>query len=357
MDFNFDKSQYFLRTNRGIAAGGITLIVYAIFSLFPVLAGILYRNGFFQIFRLLFDYSINLLPFPLLYLEVLILPFVLFFYGKKFQGRRGLLLLFPMNLLGWIVALFMWMWGFNYCCPDILSDEEQNGMSATELFEFGKYVSEELKLNSGPHLVNLEQEISHHLIQESVEEQIQSYGILTLGNPKFNEIGMHAVMRRLGIAGIYIPFTGQAHGDKSFLPATSFFIMAHELSHAYGVTSEAEADFMAYVSLKEMNTKERSALDFRYFADLELLRSIRYQLHQSDSTLFNSLDTLISLNVMKDIVAIRNNARSYPEYFPGMQETVNNQYLKLMGVNDGVKNYDRFVDLAFIYHKKKNNPQ
>ncbi len=245
------------------------------------------------------------------------------------------------------------MWGFNYCCHDVLPSEKHGMMTKQQLFDFGKHVSEELNIQLRPNMIISEDDINVDLIRESVKDHMQKYGIPALGNPKFNNIGFHAIMRRLGVAGIYIPFTGQAHGDNSFLPATSCFIMAHELSHAYGVTSEAEADYVAYASLKQMNSTDLSVLDFRYFADLELLRTIRYQLRQSDSNLFNSLDSLISFEVMEDIVAIRNNARSYPEFFPGMQESVNNQYLKMMGVKDGVKNYDRFVDLAFEFYQKE----
>jgi len=50
---------------------------------------------------------------------------------------------------------------------------------------------------------------------------------------------------------------------------------------------------------------------------------------------------------MADIKAIREDAHKYREYIPGLQSEFNDKYLKMLGIQEGVKSYDRFVELAW----------
>jgi len=327
--------------------------VLVLFTVLPNLADLVYRQGIFQLFRISFDNTINLLPFPLLYLELILLPLILFYYAKKFKGKIARLLLFPLNAMGWFVGLFFWLWGFNYSCSPLYSNLNTEPLSEEELFIFGRDIIDSLSKDS-PFMNNINFSFDNYYneIQQAVKVQIQDAGVLTCGNPTFHSIGVSGFMRRLGIAGIYIPYTGQAHGDQSFLSKTRAFICAHELSHAYGVTSEAEADFISYLALTE---NKKGNMELRYAGNLELLRTIRYQLGQMHESRRHDLDFYIPPSVMYDIQMIRRNGQLYPEFFPGMQENLNDTYLKALGIQDGVLNYDRFVDLAYAYHKKKHN--
>lgn len=353
----------FFRRNKGIATGLISLIVLLIFAVSPYLADHVYRNFIFQGFRIVWDYTIGLLPFPVLYLELIIIPFALYFYCKRFARKWISLLLVPLNLFGWIATFFLWMWGYNYCSSPVVKFDESREMTEEQLYEFGVEIagsfSQPGDLQLG--MDTLPDDGYFNMIETAVHETIKSHGICTLGDPDCCDIAASGTMRRFGVAGIYLPFCGQPYCDDSYLFKTKAFIHAHELAHAYGVTSEGEADFIAYTALNNILPASGSFYDdeaFRrgytlsYAARLELLRTIRYQLYISNDLLKVKLDSLLPAEVQRDIKQIKNNALLYPEFFPGMQEAMNDRYLKAMGIEDGVKNYDRFVELVWQSRKQ-----
>lgn len=53
-------------------------------------------------------------------------------------------------------------------------------------------------------------------------------------------------MRALRVAGMFIPFTGEALVDATRSPVAIPFTAAHELAHMLGIADEAEANFVAY---------------------------------------------------------------------------------------------------------------
>lgn len=53
-------------------------------------------------------------------------------------------------------------------------------------------------------------------------------------------------MRALHVAGMFMPFTGEALVDATRSPVAVPFTAAHELAHMLGVADEAEANFAAY---------------------------------------------------------------------------------------------------------------
>ena len=55
-------------------------------------------------------------------------------------------------------------------------------------------------------------------------------------------------MRRLSLAGIYIPVTGEAIVDTSRPAAGLIFTAAHELAHMQGIACETYANIAAYES-------------------------------------------------------------------------------------------------------------
>lgn len=258
-----------------------------------------------------------------------------------------------LNLAGIVFSLFMWMWGFNYCCSLVAPLERTTALSKQELFEFGIEIAENLnttELTVFDDVSSYDNDIVE--IGQAVEKQIRMHDIKVWGNPKLRILELTGKLRRLGIAGFYFPFTGQAYVDNTFLATTRNFIIAHELSHSYGIASEAEADFIAYLALKNSNLISVRARYLNYCADLELLRSIRYQLYLLEDAIRLELDSKLNENILTELKAIKLNAAEYPEYFPGMQSTVNDKYLKLMGIEEGVMNYDRFIDLAWEYHHR-----
>lgn len=186
-------------------------------------------------------------------------------------------------------------------------------------------------------------------IDELLVSTLHSFGYKVRGNPVVRYIKPKGILRKLGIAGIYNPFTGEPNVDSSFGILQNAFTTAHELAHAYGVTGEAEANFLAYISLK---SSENPILN--YAAEYTLWRHLAFEavsrLEQED------LDYVIAAippTLKADRAAIYENARKYSQWFPKLSETVNDTYLKAQGISQGSEDYDRFVNMLIAYNKKR----
>jgi hypothetical protein len=356
----------FFRKNKGIAGGIISLVVFVIFSLFPALADGVYREFIFQIFRVIWDHTIGLLPFPIIYLLLVALPVILYFYGRKFERKKITLLLFPLNLIGWIITFFLWMWGYNYCATPLIAENKPLEMTTNDIYQFGLEVAKEVNMHldpSGGHDENqiaflqaMEQEkISPNEISDCIESYLKQQNRNTLGRARCVELDDAGFLRRMGISGVYLPFVGQGHSTSTHRELVGIFVRAHETSHAYGITGEGEADYVAYMALKQLRrgSSQLQTVKRMYAADLELLRSIRSQLYIMNDSLRIALDSTLSPFVLEEIRLIREDSQKYQQFFPGVQHKMNDTYLKMMGVQDGILNYDRFVEMVWNDRRQK----
>lgn len=336
------KILLFLSRNIGIAIGLCSLLLAGVFSMFPWFAEIIYRKGCFQVVRLIVDFSIALLPFPTIYLLLILIPFLLFFYFKRSSFHLRSLFFVLLNFMGWMAFFFLLMWGYNYTCDKKVLVQYSRTMSLQDLYHFGQEMVKET--NQSRHQVEgIQFEFDDNELRSCVENYCQKKGLPILGRVQCKEIFLNGLMRKAGVAGIYMPFTGESYCDGTFPSVVKVFIKAHEMSHGYGVTDEGEADFFAFNALLLQEENK----DFAYAANLELLRSIRSQLQRNSDSLRRELDTQLSSEVIKDIVSIRIDALKYQEYIPGLQAEFNDKYLKIMGIHEGVQSYDRFVELVW----------
>lgn len=334
--------KHFIKNNKGIVTGIVAIFIALIFSFFPSLAEVIYRKGLFQIVRIVVDYSIALLPFPVVYLVVIIIPFFLYFHFKRRYTSLINLITIPLNLFGWLVTIFLMMWGYNYTCDDKVPLDRHKRITSEQLYVLGT--------NTAQQAVQLREKIeavefsyTDCEIRDCMEKFCNTQDILTFGRVQCKDIVMSGFMRRMGVAGIYLPFTGESYCDGTFPDVVKVFIKAHEMSHGYGITNEGEADYYAYAALSQQTNRA----ELIYSAKLELLRSIRSQLHIRNDSMRKALDSNLSEKVLSDIVEIRMDALKYKEYYPGLQTEFNDTYLKMMGIQEGVQSYDRFVELVY----------
>ncbi len=69
------------------------------------------------------------------------------------------------------------------------------------------------------------------------------------GTPKVSLAS--GLFRRLGVAGIYVPFTGEALLVRNLPGIASPRSMAHEMAHQRGVASESDANVLAFLTARE----------------------------------------------------------------------------------------------------------
>jgi hypothetical protein len=126
------------------------------------------------------------------------------------------------------------------------------------------------------------------------------------------------------------------------------FVLAHEKAHQFGVTSEAEANFVAFVICVK---SEDQRLRYSGYQSL-LLYFLGDATHLKD---YHEYLDKISKNVIEDL-------RYRRKYYQGlenrnlsdMQSAVNNVYLKANKIDKGIKNYDQVVSLVLSWYYNSN---
>ena len=152
----------------------------------------------------------------------------------------------------------------------------------------------------------------------------------------------------MGLSGYFGPFFNGIHVNGYLLPMDYPFLLGHEKAHQFGVTSEAEANLVAYVICV---TSEDQRLRYSGYQSL-LLYFLRDAHHLKD---YKDYLNKIDQRVLKDL--------QYREkYYEGllnntlsdMQTAANNSYLKANNIEKGVKNYNQVVSLVISWYYNRN---
>jgi hypothetical protein len=163
-----------------------------------------------------------------------------------------------MRFAVWSAATLLWtfmlVFGFNYQRPLLfnLLGYEQRSASAVELemmsSEIVNAVNETYaEAHAGGRPAPGSEEIKA-LLKESYENAVPDLALLPRGEyapPK--PLFASEVMTRLGLSGIYSPFTGEPNYNADVPDFQLPFTIAHEMAHQRGVARESEANFVAYL--------------------------------------------------------------------------------------------------------------
>ncbi|MCH2200165.1 MAG: DUF3810 domain-containing protein [Flavobacteriales bacterium] len=322
----------------GLLCVGIAMLFKAV----PSVAESLYRNTIFAGFRWVRDALFNWIPIPLM-LIILILLFLWLavgWYRKRLFGfrpwYRGIL-----NALGILITWFYVSWGWNYSAPGVVDKLSLN------LDDFDRDARQELILASAEQCLDLGSSLDSSLvlkedvtpeevntIHAAVRNTLRDMGVRTPGNVKMNLISESGWMRKWGVAGIYMPFSGEAHADASYLALQEWFIVAHEFTHGYGITDEGECNFIAFETLRNSgNPQLEYAAWFNLYDEL---------VPTYDSTFIELYPAL-----HQHQLALRQNARSHRQYAPKVAQVSNDIYLKSQGVKKGVRSYRGWMAMVY----------
>src|SRR5690606_21319492 len=96
----------------------------------------------------------------------------------------------------------------------------------------------------------IESSLSHRALEDLVRSEMKKnlhlLGLNNRGFPRTKEFFPAGLLRKLGIMGIYFPFTGESYIDPSLHLLEKPFTIAHEMAHSFGITNEGEANFAAW---------------------------------------------------------------------------------------------------------------
>jgi len=157
----------------------------------------------------------------------------------------------------WLAAgllwLFMLAFGLNYQRPLLfdLMGFERRGATASELEAMGREVVGRVNESyAEAHADNRpapDPEQIKTLLQESFDAApdlaLLPRGLYAPPKPLFAS----GAFTRIGLSGIYSPFTGEPNYNADMPDFQLPFTMAHEMAHQRGVARESEANFVAYL--------------------------------------------------------------------------------------------------------------
>ena len=298
-------------------------------------------------------------PFPAYYLVIVIFLFIIlkwcitFFKEKPKPITEKLFSV--LSFAGFVITFFFITWGFNYgripletklnLQPDTITLqqlEDETKLTIKNLNDIRNTIKSDTN--------NLPQILFINNIETNCRTALNN----TLQNFKYkysNKIRgrflLDDMLLAFGIGGQYMPFIGEANVDNAVYYSKKPFFLIHELAHGNGFTQEAECNFLAYVSCVQS-----SNLSLQYSGELNYLFYLFSELKYRNETAFESIFKNMPSVIIKDITTIQKymEQHSYKSDFLGA--VINNVYLKILGVPDGVKNYDKMVLLVYKWKQK-----
>ena len=156
-------------------------------------------------------------------------------------------------------------------------------------------------------------------------------------------------MNYTNITGIYSPFTAEANVNVAVPDSTLLFTTMHEMAHQRGYASENEANFIAFLTCIHHPDP-----DFIYAGYLSALNYTNVALAKVDSESLIELNAQLSDGVRRDMRYLNEFWAQYDGKVEKTFNTMNQTYLTLNGVIDGVQSYGRVVDLLLTYYDDQN---
>jgi hypothetical protein len=344
--------------------GLLGLVLRYVAGRYPAATDELYSRTFFPGVRNLIDLSLGLLPFPSVYLFVGLLLGLLGFFIHKFRRKQGwkpralYMLQATSNGCGALVFFFLFLWGFNYQRTPIfqqlaLQPKSLNLQQVKEEllltqrlagYDRGRITTDSAAID---YLMNYE--VLELLVRENMGEHLEVLGLNFTGQPRTKQFPPAGFMRKMGILGIYFPFTGESYIDPSLHPLEQPFTIAHEMAHSYGVTDEGEANFIAWVVC---TNSENPAL--RYAGHLRLLRYQLGDYYGMAPEGYEGLTQTFPEGLKNDLNAIREASRVHRPFSLELSRKSNDLFLKSQGVKAGVNSYQQLPMLAYAWRQRMN---
>ncbi|MBS9523670.1 DUF3810 domain-containing protein [Litoribacter ruber] len=323
----------------------------------------IYSRTFFPVVRNVIDLTVSRLPFPTVYLFVLsifIAVGIYFYYlltqkpGVKMKVAYTFRSIF--NFSGALIFFFLILWGYNYQRVPIF---QQLDLSPRPLSE--EEIMREINLTSNI-LVQLRQNLTldeeaieetlpyeevEDIVRANIRENLYLLGLNFTGHPRTKLFYPAGFMTRMGILGIYFPFTGESYIDAALHPLERPFTVAHEMAHSYGVTDEGEANFIGWVICANSNDPL-----LQYSGQLRLLRYQLSDLYRISPNLYRQTFSRLNKGIKNDLSSILKNKEEVKPISNELSKRSNDIFLKTQGVKAGVMSYQQLPMLANAWRNR-----
>jgi hypothetical protein len=281
--------------------------------------------------------------------------------ARRREERRPLILAW-LRKVTWVAAALLWSFlftfGLNYQRPllfDLLKYERRTA-GASELEALARSIVEGVnETYSEAHADGRRPPARDEIVnavQESYDSVIDFISLLPRGDfapPK--PVFSSEVLTRLGISGIYFPFTGEPNYNADIPDFQLPFSIAHELAHQRGVARESEANFVAYV----VCIKSRDPF-------------VRYSGYRNGLAVLSELyrvEPEKARELSRQLVpGYREDSRRAALFWAkaggtagALSRRVNDIYLRANRVKSGVDDYGNSTTLIIAYHLRQMSAQ
>ena len=150
-----------------------------------------------------------------------------------------------------------------------------------------------------------------------------------------------------GFTGYYNPFSGEAQLKTSIPVFLKPFVVAHEVAHQLGYAKEAEANFIAFLAVRQATGTETL-----YSVYYHLYNYAQREVYRRDSVAGMGFRKSLHPQVLRDNEELKAYFRSTENRIEPMVTLFYDQYLKWNNQESGVQSYNEVVALLIAYGKK-----
>ncbi len=364
-----------------LAAGVITLLLAGILSHLPRFVEVVYTEHIGQWIGRSLSALTRWFPWSVMELLVAVLLTWLLLSAARalyqvVRGRRRLTNALGCGflrigaLVGFILASFYIVWGFDYDRADLITRLNwQQWAKAPE----GDAGTAELE------------KVCRELVAATNKEYANALGSADLGRPSTPPMPMAEIDRdidaaylRVGgrlhlhpsfaasrgpakpvltsfimseqlISGEYTPWTGEANYNRNIPGCNLPEVIGHEKAHQRGVTSEDEANFFGFLVCASSDNPYA-----RYSAYLMAQRQLVGELGKRDQERAKAVAKDRCPGSKRDLEAMNAFYRAHAGRISQMQTKVNDMYLKANRVKGGVQAYGRSAALIMAFARSNN---
>lgn len=307
-----------------------------------------YSRGIYPVIAKLFSSVSRLFPFSLwdVFWSLVILSVLaglVFVILKKI--KPGWYFLKILQLIALLYSFFYFSWGFNYFRPGI--DKRLSWEKPDNSKEYFSTILDSMIAMTNRNYISITSSDSHFdsLVEISYHKNFMSLGLsYPNGARRPKKMIFSSFFSKLGVSGYFGPFFNEIHLNRNLLPIDYPFVLAHEKAHQFGVTSEAEANFIAFVICISSDDQQ-----IKYSGCQSLL--LYFLKDASQLKDYHKIFDKIDKRVISDL-------RMRKKYYTGlqneslsdMQTAANDTYLKVNNIEKGVKNYDQVVSLVMNWY-------
>lgn len=349
-----------------IVLGVSAVIVNQLMSYAPAIVDKIYFRGVFQMYRLAYDHTLGFLPFPMVYVGLVVFIVIagrifsrLIEDAKVKKWKSGISrsLIHLSALLSGSLFLFYILWGFNYNRPDIYSqlDMNQPTIDSFYLFQEVDRVTHQLikarlevttdtisALSSSYIPKDMES-----LIRQDLESILMEWDIPTYGRVRVRKLHPKGLLLRFSTAGVYVPYAMEGHIDGGLHPIQWPFTMAHEMTHGYGYGDEGTCNFIGYLTCLRSDVPI-----IRYSGVRGYWRYLMSDIRRISPAKYREIWYRLPQSIQADIQEIIAFMDLYPDIMPDVRNLVYDSYLKSHGIKDGMSNYSHMIRYVKAYKER-----